>query len=407
MGGGRLSAVTRSAGDSKAHRAWIVIYVCCLPILWPTLFVAPILGKVVVLADLAFLLLVLGLLLHQPRLGRLRPGLIAVAALPVVATSFSAAACGAWSVAVPNLLRLTYSMSVLLLFAHLAISVSWLEAIWRSWLVTSCLVCGAGLVSYLGVQALGWPQNPLAHSADSNLGEVLRIGSVMSVNSLPVYLQTGLAAWAVLYAKPARRLRPVGRLMPALLWITALLTFSRGVVGLLLQTTVFAYFSAPWLPRLWRLRHALAALTGAAAACAVAATFWAVVPMPDRVAPNREALALGPGPRKNAYWVLHVGAIRMLASQPFTGVGPGRFPEELGRFTTAEERARASPPVRLELRNTAHSFWLSAGAETGAPGVIAWIVLFGVLLRLLWRGDAADASPALRPVALRPWADSS
>ena len=99
--------------------AALVVYVICLPFFWPSLFVIPGVGKAVYLADVAFLLL-LGTIAAAPR-ERLRPPmwtLIALAALSLSAIALSATLNHAWGDGAPELLRIAYSLVVLLLLAH-------------------------------------------------------------------------------------------------------------------------------------------------------------------------------------------------------------------------------------------------------------------------------------------------
>jgi O-antigen ligase len=86
-------------------------------------------------------------------------------------------------------------------------------------------------------------------------------------------------------------------------------------------------------------------------------------------------------------------ALRMFASNPALGLGPGGYGEALDHFTSTHERARAYPPLGTR-RWTSHSFWLRWAAEGGALGLIAWLVLHAVVLRLLLREGATGSRMA-------------
>lgn len=213
----------------------LVAYVWSLPFLWPTLFTLPVLGKPVVAADVVFGLLAVVVLLLPRALRGLRRDLILAAALPLLALGLSAAVNGAWVSGVRELVRASYSLSVLLLLAHLKLSSSDTRALSAAWFAAGCAVCVAGLGSYLGVLLLGWPTNPLAGATSPNLGrDVVRIGSTMHANALVPYIHVALAfGFAVAVAR--KRMTTWYQVGLASLATTALLTYSRGIAGLGVQ----------------------------------------------------------------------------------------------------------------------------------------------------------------------------
>jgi O-antigen ligase len=78
------------------------------------------------------------------------------------------------------------------------------------------------------------------------------------------------------------------------------------------------------------------------------------------------------------------GALRIAAEHPVLGAGPGRFAVEYPRHRSAEEFRVSQTHVRrgeFKEAEDAHSSWLQAAAETGAAGVLAWLLLFWVVAR--------------------------
>jgi O-antigen ligase len=80
-------------------------------------------------------------------------------------------------------------------------------------------------------------------------------------------------------------------------------------------------------------------------------------------------------------------AVRMIAAHPLFGVGPGRFPLEYARFSSA-------PP-----QNHAHNMLLHVGAESGLLALIPFALIWGRLLWLTlrtWSAAAVDGGAAAR-----------
>lgn len=103
------------------------------------------------------------------------------------------------------------------------------------------------------------------------------------------------------------------------------------------------------------------------------------------------------GLRAGGYPVLHAAAVRMTIAHPFTGIGPGRFGDELRNFTTLESLATL-PGVPGAIAWDPHGAVTGLAAEQGLPGLIAFVVLIAITLRRLnlaadedarWRSFAA------------------
>jgi O-antigen ligase len=83
--------------------------------------------------------------------------------------------------------------------------------------------------------------------------------------------------------------------------------------------------------------------------------------------------------------------LRMFREHPFLGVGPGAFGDNLDRF---------GPQVvgLWDYTGSAQNGYVHMAAETGAPGLIALVVLFGaVLLRLVRGARRGRRDPQVRP----------
>jgi O-antigen ligase len=354
-------------------------YVAMLPLLHAT--ISSIGPKRVVLADVAFA----GLLLAAttPHRSSLRPpsrGLVVVAVVVPVAIALAGLLAGA--AAGLDLARVTYSMAVLLLFAHLRFSIGELDRIAWTWVITACLVCSAGLLAFVAVTLFGAPPNALAGATSPNLGPgVIRMASTTGANALALYLQPSIAMCLYLMVRTGGRSRRLWFVL-ALLLLSATLTLSRSLVGVLLVLALAAHAAPAQLPWLWKRRHPIGIATAILLTAAIGATGWGVFPLRDgRI-----------NARPNAYRVLHAAAIRMFAARPLTGVGPGEFGRRLGEYTTSEERSSAWPPVLLAVDYDPHSTWLGSAAECGLLGLAAWIGLYGFVARRL-----IDAPPAILP----------
>src|SRR5690606_10503622 len=93
-------------------------------------------------------------------------------------------------------------------------------------------------------------------------------------------------------------------------------------------------------------------------------------------------------------FALWQAAIRAGVEHPLTGVGFGRFGEEIDR-----QRAVGDIPASLEIQyQQAHSEYLTAFAEAGVAGLLALLLMFvapaAALFRRIARGDASPAACA-------------
>jgi O-antigen ligase len=354
-------------------------YVATLPLLQSVIATAG--PKRVVVADIVLAAL-LAAVARRRRAWLRAPwrDLVLVACLPPLAVAL----CGALETAAapgPDLTRVIYSMAVLLVFAHLRLSASQLDRIAWTWVVTACLTCLAGLLAFIAVTVFGAPPNALAAANSPNLGPgVTRVASTAGANALALYLQPSLALCLYLIGRPSGADRWL-RYAPGLLVLTAALTFSRSLVGVLLVVTLAACGPGRlrWLSR---RRNLLAVATGALLIATVAATIWAVFPL--------RAGRLNTRP--NAYRVLHAGAIRMFAARPLTGVGPDAFGRRFAEFTTPDERRSAWPPLRASIDLDPHSTWLGWAAEGGLLGLAGWTLVYGFVVHRLLDTPQADLS---------------
>lgn len=376
--------------DVARSRSWtgvaLAAYVMAIPLGWPALFQLPGTAKLVVIGDLAFVVLALCVFRERrERLAPLRPGL-ALASTGLLA-SLSLAAClnGSGSRALPDLSRAAYSVAVLLLCAHVRLRSAEEPARW--WILGGTLAGLLGLGGYVAAVGLGLGPNALAPANSRNIGDgFVRVASTLETNALVLLLHAALVT-ALVRLRPGR---PAGqrRLLVAAIVVLAAataLTFSRGVAGLLVSLALLARRpESP--PLLARARPALAASAVLAVVAVVVATWWAVFPVSAR--PGFPWVA--PNPAPNAYRVIHVAALRMLVSRPLSGVGIGRFGDEIARHTTDGERQAAWPPVEPHEDLDPHSTWLGWAAEAGLIGLAGWLVLYGTIARGLW-------DPACRP----------
>jgi O-antigen ligase len=89
--------------------------------------------------------------------------------------------------------------------------------------------------------------------------------------------------------------------------------------------------------------------------------------------------------RRVAYWY---EALVLTKDHPGTGVGPGRFREESALSVVEEDEPWA------------HHEFLQQGAETGLPGLVLLLLLFGWAFLRLWAVPHIDAVAALGAVAV-------
>jgi hypothetical protein len=89
-------------------------------------------------------------------------------------------------------------------------------------------------------------------------------------------------------------------------------------------------------------------------------------------------------------WTLSVLAWRLVHAQPITGVGAGAYPVVLHDYLT--------PELADQWLWVVHNVYLLRAAETGLPGLAAWLFFLVAAFRQASPGRIPD--PALRPAAL-------
>lgn len=358
----------------------LAAYVLALPLGWPALFQLPGTGKLVVLGDLAFLVLALCVFRERrERLAPLRPGLVLASAALLAALGLAICLNGSGPGALPDLSRVAYSVAVLLLCAHIRFRSAEEPARW--WILGGTLAGLLGLGGYVAAVGLGLGPNVLAPANSRNLGGgFVRVASTLETNALVLLLHAALVT-ALVRLRPGRPARQRRLLVAAIvvLAVATALTFSRGIVGLLLSLALLARRpESP--PLLTRARAALVVSAVLAVVAGLGATWWAVFP----VAPRPAFPWVEPNPAPNAYRAIHMAALRMLVARPVSGVGLGRLGAELERRTTEAERQAAGPPVEPSTDIDPHSTWLGWAAEAGLLGLAGWLVLYGAIARGLW-----------------------
>jgi hypothetical protein len=342
-------------------------------------------GKTLVLSDLAFLLLVLHALtrgrrlLRSPNLGSL---IAPLALLMTVTASF--VATGAQPPGRLEILRVGYGTVVLLLLSHVRVWPERLRAIARAYCAASFCLAVLGLGGLVGTAVFGLGPNPFAEHNSPNLGEsVVRLSGPLSSNSLVPFWTLGLA-FASLLAGTARRLdRGIAIASAAAVAIAAPFTASRTLVGLAVAVVFCGWALRPRLPSLGRAAVALAPATAALAAGVVFVTILAV----DRsgVVTDEQGAA-----RRSAYRVLHQAALRMVASHPIFGVGPGRFGLEFPRYADSDQARGAWPPVAMVQSWDPHSTWLGLLAQCGLSATLGLGALGVWLMGTLGRSEPAS-----------------
>src|SRR4029077_18890849 len=81
--------------------------------------------------------------------------------------------------------------------------------------------------------------------------------------------------------------------------------------------------------------------------------------------------------------------LQLIVRYPFTGVGLGNF----GLFYGAERDAFMSKMM-------AHNALLTYFAESGIPGGVAFVALWGLLLHRIWRPEPPESDTAARAARL-------
>jgi hypothetical protein len=147
----------------------------------------------------------------------------------------------------------------------------------------------------------------------------------------------------------------------AALWLTVLLTFSRGILGFVLAAAIRS-------PRLRRSRGLVCALAAALLAVTVSMTVWN--PKLNPATPFAIQFSSQPSPRRQAA----TSSLETLTARPLTGSGPGTHP---GSY-------RGGP-------FDAHSTPINIAATLGLPALIA----FTSLIVILWRRRKRPTDVAL------------
>jgi O-antigen ligase len=87
-------------------------------------------------------------------------------------------------------------------------------------------------------------------------------------------------------------------------------------------------------------------------------------------------------------WLMSLTALRMMAEEPFLGVGIGQFFLLSERFSS-EEMLQLSRTILSAGRTNAHNYYLQIGAELGLVGLIPFLMMIGSALRpastALWK----------------------
>lgn len=256
-----------------------------------------------------------------------------------------------------------------------------------TWMVGAVVVLLSGLEFaswYLGLgfipgTGIGW-----ADVLDQTLIplELPRLSLAMNISTLLAGFVAPLTAFTAAWSFTARRrdLRVALRLLAALLVIVLVLTFSRGgYLSLLMAVGVFGAF---------RLIQA-SQVTGRIPArwIAVGAGFVGVVAVSGFIIFSiTQARAGNTGDEGRLdMWQ---SAVRLTASHPLTGVGPGLF----GR---AFRDVRDATIVQDKLAS-AHNAYLNNAAETGLPGVAVGLWLAGAFLWAWFRQWRSAQTPARR-----------
>lgn len=241
----------------------------------------------------------------------------------------------------------------------------------------------------LGLQLLGESRiaADLAGVAklDTTAGKIVRsYGTFPHPNLLAAYLATAFLAWWWLWVRRAESAARIADI--ALLGVGAALlagfavAFSRlGLVALAAGLVVVSWrvWSVPGLR--WRFtrqaRLAMLFVVGCGIGLALLFPQWA-----GRVSVNgsEQAVTLRLEYVQSAW--------RMVADQPFFGVGPGTFAQIVPRFSDQIAEPWQRQPV--------HNLWLLVLAELGVVGFVAFIVFVWRLLRpLSLRADTGLATP--------------
>lgn len=266
-----------------------------------------------------------------------------------------------------------------------------LKPVLTMWAAATAVVALAGVTGTLLFYA-GW------RSLDVNFA-LERFGSLPpgnyprlratfeNANAMCTYMGVGLMILPLMHALGWIRTAWYGAISTAA-WITAILSLSPGLGGLLL--------ARGWWE--WK-RHGedpgrrLLARAALAAGIAGAAFFFAAVliepsPRSGSAAPIVMGRPLEPSPRV----LLWGRAIESIAARPIVGKGVGTNLEPMLYVSAAGERQRLADP---------HNVWLSVGVQSGLVGLAAFIALVVYVWRCSRRLDDDDEPRTLTKLAFR------
>jgi O-antigen ligase len=197
-------------------------------------------------------------------------------------------------------------------------------------------------------------------------GRFLRYSSLLQWGAYPeigmLAMLGAAAALAILATARTWALRMAAGVLAVMFGVALFAVNSRGAVAALIVT-------AGWLVTVMVLRgrRRLAwLLVGIACAAVLAGVVVYRVQIARIAQSNGEARATAAVSSRSEDWRV---AVSMIAAHPLLGVGPGRFPLEYARYSSA-------PP-----QNHAHNMLLHVGAESGLLALIPFAVIWG---RLLW-----------------------
>ncbi|MEO8361181.1 MAG: hypothetical protein ABI672_14210 [Vicinamibacteria bacterium] len=149
-------------------------------------------------------------------------------------------------------------------------------------------------------------------------------------------------------------------------------TLSRSMMGMGVAILLARWRAQP-THRSWS--YATTALAWISIALGLFAYLFAVIPVEPA-----QRTSLIPSLQPGSYLTVHRADVRMFASQPLVGVGPGRAVQFFSRFATPEERKMV---VYAPMRLNPHSAILGLAAEQGVVGLgaFAWL-MFEIYRRL-------------------------
>ncbi len=114
-------------------------------------------------------------------------------ATSLVGLTVSAVLTRTFSVAMHELLRVGYSATVLLAFAHLQLQAREVVTGLKAWTPIGGCLAALGLAGYVAVVVFGYPPNTLAFPNSAHLGEgFVRLAGTMASNAFVLYLSVAL-----------------------------------------------------------------------------------------------------------------------------------------------------------------------------------------------------------------------